>query len=265
MALVTIDVGVMSSSPDVYATAGDSTFVGFYNTCNGTGSLDTFQFYLADIMGSGDNDVKVGTWYKSGSTYYNRDYEDLGTISSGSSHTFTGLNCSVSYQDYIGLYQSVSWWFGMLDHSNEGIETSGDQFNSSFSSGYSTKRLLVYGEGEGEEPDISAPTVTTSAMTSIATTSATGNGEITATGGEDCTRRGFCYLQGTTGDPTTADSVVYDDGTFGTGTFSKSITGLSEDTSYRVRAYAVNTAGTGYGSTVDLKTLSGFIPKIIFM
>lgn len=102
-----------------------------------------------------------------------------------------------------------------------------------------------------------APTVTGSAASSVATTSMTGNGNITADGGATVTRRGFCYKTGTTGDPTTADSVAYDDGSFSTGAYTKSITGLTAGTSYRVRAYATNSAGTSYGTTTQEATLSG--------
>ena len=42
------------------------------------------------------------------------------------------------------------------------------------------------------------------------------------------------------------------------------ITGVTAGTSYRVRAYAVNSAGTGYGTTVDVKTLSSFIPRTMW-
>lgn len=99
-----------------------------------------------------------------------------------------------------------------------------------------------------------APTVTTQAATDVDTDSCTGNGNITDTGGANCTRRGFCYMEGSSGDPTTANSTAYDDGSFGTGAYTKSITGLSPSTNYRVRAYAVNSAGTGYGTTVDVTT-----------
>lgn len=98
------------------------------------------------------------------------------------------------------------------------------------------------------------PTVTTQAATLIEATSCTGNGNITAAGGENCTRRGFCYKVGTSGTPTTADSVAYDDGSFGVGAYTKAITGLTAGTSYRVRAYAVNSAGIGYGTTVQITT-----------
>lgn len=104
------------------------------------------------------------------------------------------------------------------------------------------------------EVSVVAPTVTTQAVTDKAQTTGTGNGNITDTGGENCTRRGFCYMAGASGDPTTANSVVYDDGSFGTGAYTKGITGLTAGTAYRVRAYAVNSAGTGYGATVAYTT-----------
>ncbi len=99
-----------------------------------------------------------------------------------------------------------------------------------------------------------APTVTTQAASSVGDTSFTGNGNITSTGSPYVSRRGFCYKEGTTGDPTTSDSVAYNDGSFGSGAFNKSVTGLTAETDYRVRAYAVNSYGTSYGSTVDVET-----------
>ena len=98
------------------------------------------------------------------------------------------------------------------------------------------------------------PSVTTNAATLVEATTATGNGNITATGGANCTTRGFCYKVGTTGDPTTADSTAYDTGSFGTGAYTKGLTNLSTGTNYRVRAYAINSAGTGYGTTVQILT-----------
>ena len=98
------------------------------------------------------------------------------------------------------------------------------------------------------------PTVTTQAVTLIGSVGCTGNGTITDTGGENATRQGFCYVAGTSGDPDTGDDVVYDDGDYGTGAFSKAITGLTGNTSYRVRAYALNSIGTSYGDTVQVTT-----------
>ncbi len=67
-----------------------------------------------------------------------------------------------------------------------------------------------------------------------------------------------------TGIPTIYDDKVYDTGSFGTGEFSKLITGLTPNTYYRVRAYATNSSGTGYGSTVTVKTLEDIKDNAIF-
>jgi len=72
------------------------------------------------------------------------------------------------------------------------------------------------------EPDAVAPTVTTQDVTNIEKQSATANGTITDTGGENATRRGFCYKVGV-GDPTVSDNVVFEEGSFGTGSFSKDL------------------------------------------
>ena len=122
------------------------------------------------------------------------------------------------------------------------------------------------GTGYGAEKyfttDTVVPTVTTQNVSSLSFYSFTGNGNITATGGASVTRRGFCYKEGTSGDPTTSDSVVYDDGTFGTGAYSKGVTGLEDGTDYRVRAYCVNSVGTSYGTTVQATTPGADQPTV---
>lgn len=116
-----------------------------------------------------------------------------------------------------------------------------------------------YGYSYGTEKSFTtlsvAPTVTTQSCTNIDTTTATANGNITATGGATVTRRGFCYIEGTEGTPTVLDLTSYDDGSFGTGAFTKGLTGLRAGTNYRVRAFAINSQGTSYGSVIDLETI----------
>ncbi len=107
-----------------------------------------------------------------------------------------------------------------------------------------------------------APSLTTQAVSSAGLTSFTGNGTITDNGGQNATRRGFCYKVGISGDPTTADSVVYEDGDFGIGVYALLISGLSASEHYRVRAYATAPAGTGYGTTVQAHTLTPAFPII---
>ena len=101
-----------------------------------------------------------------------------------------------------------------------------------------------------------APTVTTQAVSSIGVTSATGNGNITSTGGENATDRGVCWDIYANPDPDLSDAHSTETGSFGTGTFTGSITSVSAETRYKVVAYATNSVGTGYGSAVDFWTLS---------
>lgn len=98
-----------------------------------------------------------------------------------------------------------------------------------------------------------APTVSTQAASSVEATTATGNGNISSNGGGTITEKGVCYMTGTSGDPTTANGTFHDH-VDSTGAFTESMTGLSSGTSYRVRAYAINSAGTGYGTTVQMLT-----------
>lgn len=95
-----------------------------------------------------------------------------------------------------------------------------------------------------------APTVTTGSVTDIGTTTATGNGNVTNDGGATITERGVCW--NTAPSPTTSNSKATSAGT--TGSFSASMTGLNDDTTYYVRAYAINSVGTSYGSQVDFTT-----------
>ncbi len=96
------------------------------------------------------------------------------------------------------------------------------------------------------------PTVSTTPVTSATSTTANGGGDITADGGATVTVRGVCWS--TSANPTTGDSQTTDGG--GTGTFGSSLTGLAAGTTYHVRAYATNTAGTGYGDDRTFATLA---------
>ena len=81
-------------------------------------------------------------------------------------------------------------------------------------------------------------------------TSATVSGTVTADGGAEVTARGFCW--GTTSGPTIAGSHTTDGS--GTGTFTGTLTGLTPNTTYYVRTYAINSVGTSYGNEITFTT-----------
>ena len=89
------------------------------------------------------------------------------------------------------------------------------------------------------------PAITSTAPTNIASTSATAGGEITSDGGNTITARGVVW--GISANPTiTLTTKTTLTGT--TGSFSSSITGLTINTQYYVRAYVTTSLGTTYGT-----------------
>lgn len=86
----------------------------------------------------------------------------------------------------------------------------------------------------------SVPTLTTAAITSITLTGAVSGGNITSNGGAPVTARGVCWNSFTA--PTTSNNKTTD--ATGTGTFTSTLTGLTAGSTYFVRAFATNSAGT---------------------
>lgn len=118
----------------------------------------------------------------------------------------------------------------------------------------------AYGEQKYFKTSPTVPTVTTSQVTNITQTSATCGGNVTSHGGSSVTARGVCWST-TNSNPTISNSHTTDGS--GTGSFTSSIIGLSPGTTYYVRAYATNSAGTGYGVTRTFTTTqSTYVPTV---
>jgi hypothetical protein len=103
------------------------------------------------------------------------------------------------------------------------------------------------------------PTLTTTAISSITSTSASVGGNISSDGGASVSARGLVY--GTASNPTLSNSIL----TIGSGTggYTGTILGLTPNTTYYVRAYATNSAGTGYGNEISFQTLPVAVPTVI--
>ena len=96
------------------------------------------------------------------------------------------------------------------------------------------------------------PVVTTTEISGITINAAKGGGNVTSDGGSSITARGVCW--GTVQNPTTSNSKTVADAA-STGVFTASMTGLTPNITYYVRAYATNSMGTAYGEQVTFSTL----------
>ena len=117
-------------------------------------------------------------------------------------------------------------------------------------SGFSIRCL----KGEG----FVLPALNTTEVTSVDQKTAISGGNIVSDGGAAISARGVCWSLNpnpvSTGSHTTNGS--------GTGVFVSSISGLAANTTYYLRAYASNKAGTSYGNEIVFKTNPPIIPTL---
>ena len=244
--MAAIDVGNAAIDRATESTEG-ATYIDLANPANLSGKITSIELWFNGITATG---VKVGTFSGSGGQYTSRDVATIGNVTSGSKQTFSGLSINVVAGDFIGIFFS-SGGLELDTTGGSGVYNKlGDQFGTGVQT-YAlnaTHAMSTYGAG------FEAPTVTTQAVTVIDITTATGNGNITDTGGVNATVRGVCWS--TSANPTTADSHSTENGSFSTGAFTASITGLTSNTLYHVRAYATGPGGgPSYGSDVTFTTL----------
>ena len=116
---------------------------------------------------------------------------------------------------------------------------------------YATNNLGTnYGNQVSFTTENTPPVLTTTNVSSITPSTARSGGNITSDGGSEVTARGVCW---STSQNPTITNLKTSNGS-GTGSFTSDITGLSPGTTYYVRAYATNSAGTNYGNQVSFTT-----------
>lgn len=97
------------------------------------------------------------------------------------------------------------------------------------------------------------PTVITSTISTITSTTAIGGATITTNGGEEIIAKGICWS--TNHNPKIETDSLSNDGN-GSDSFVSTIRNLKPATTYYVKAYATNINGTAYGDEVEFTTLS---------
>jgi len=110
--------------------------------------------------------------------------------------------------------------------------------------GYGNQQQFTTGE-------VLLATLTTKVPSDITQTTVTSGGNITSDGGSLITEKGVCWSKSM--NPTTSSDHISTDGS-GTGQFTIALSLLSVNTTYYIRAYAKNSAGTAYGNEEEFKT-----------
>ena len=143
-------------------------------------------------------------------------------------------------------------------HANSGTGTGTFTINMTGLTAGTTYYVRAYakniaGVSYGEELSFATfdpfvPEVVTSAAIDVGYDRAIIGGEVTSDGESDVTERGVYW--GTTSNPTTKLVIGS-----GTGVFSRQLTGLTDNTTYYYKAYAVNSVGESCGNVMSFKTL----------
>ena len=195
---------------------------------------------VGDAVGTWDNDVVLST--SDNITYTLSNY----TFSGGSAKFRQGGNWTVNW----GTNAFPS---GTGTQGGANIPVVAGTYNVTFNR---TTGSYTFTAVSSTVPTLAA----TTAATSITTTTATSGGNVTSDGGATVTERGIVYA--TTANPTTGNTKVQSGS--GTGSFTSNMTGLSPNTTYYVRAYAINSSGTAYGAQISFTTSASASSSVFY-
>ena len=224
-------------------TVGNLTIEGLVDPGNSTGARATLNAGAVTLVAGGGMRVDMSS--VSGTAGTDWDLIDAsGTITVNGSGTFTiylhgsgtGFNSATPYSWKI-MDGTVSGFDAArfdVDASNFAHALDGGSFSVDESSLHLVFTPLA----------TSIPTVTTDPISEITSTTAKGGGEVTDDGGDTVTEQGVVW--NTTGAPTTSDN--FSTSSLASSTFTNLLTGLTPGQTYYVRAYAINSVGTGYGN-----------------
>ena len=205
---------------------------------------------LTDFLGgiyTADERLKEADFAHWSPSGYNGDNSSGFTGLPGGRRHYT--NGSSLYMSELGYHWSstqatpTTAWCRVLGYQYSGVSRS--EYN--FKNGITVRCMR----------QVSTPVVVTNSINSITGISAMGGGTITSDGGSPVTQRGLCW---STASNPTIDGNHTSEGP-GSGDFISTISGLTPNTVYYVRAYATNSAGTSYGNNQSF-TSALFIPGL---
>ena len=147
------------------------------------------------------------------------------------------------FDDYADFWSAtqVSNWQALLFHISN-VREYVDRYSNDKYDGKSVRCVL----GDG----YNFAAVTTEEVTNVTLHGATCGGDVVYEGNTDVTERGVCWS--TEPNPTVEDSHTSDGS--GMGEFISTLTDLTPNTTYYVKAYATNSVGTAYGNEVSFTT-----------
>lgn len=225
-----------------------STATGTVIWCSDCGTRGQLQVY----NGMEWTDLTGGTAASSGIVF---TALNLSSISSTSASAAAGISsdggASITAKGVVWS-TSVNPTIALTTKTNDGTGTSA--FTSSLTA-LSTSTLYyirayatnangtVYGAQQSFTTLGALPTLSTSTVTGIGLAVASSGGTITSDGGTTITQRGICWSN--TPSPTINDNKLVNGN--GTGSYTSNLFGLNPSTTYYIRAYATNSAGTAYG------------------
>ena len=149
-----IDVGSGAINRPTSLTSA-YTLLDYNNPANATGTIDTIEIWPASNLAL----TEIGTLYGTAPNFADRDYEYIGSVTSGSKQTFSPVDIDIETGDYLGIYYAS----GNIESNSSGYNGVYYDLGSQFGTGQTEYMLLagdaisIYGTGteSGGDPEIS--------------------------------------------------------------------------------------------------------------
>jgi len=222
--------------------------------CGTRGQMQVYNGYeWTDLTGAPalTNDISFGTISSSNVNSYTASITSTINTDGGNTITARGIVWNTNINPTIALSTKTSsgTGTGTISASLTGLSASTVYYVRTYAT---NSNGTVYGNEISFTTTGIIPSLTTTAASSININGFTTGGNISSDGGNLVTYRGICWS--TTANPTINDNRILS-GT-GTGTFTITLSNLNVATTYYVRAFATNSAGTAYGNQQTINTSS---------